>query len=465
MDSGHKSHDASRRRFLKLIGSVAAGSTVSGWGGASGSEGASGRTPARTPTNLVVILADDVGSECLGSYGGTSYDTPHLDALAAGGMQFGNFYSTPMCVPSRISLMTGTYGFRNYERSQELAEEFDPTREPTFGNVLSDRGYATCVTGKWQMCEFDKPGNSDHATRCGFDEHCLWAWQLGGQLRSRYFDPVVWQNGARKDTLTGRYGPDVYCDYLIDFIVRNRKGPFLAYYPMALAHGPFSPTPDSSLFKRMLYQMPVQVYRRIRPTFFVDQIAYLDKLVGRIVAALDSNGLRENTLLMFLTDNGTPAQVISWKGNKRVPGGKGTVTDRGTRVPCIASWPATIAPGSRCDDLIDLSDILPTLVQVAGQSLPSGFPVDGRSFAPQLAGEPGNPREWAYIGSARWEGRTESRAVRSRRWKLLDSGELFDMLNDPDEERPILRTGGADAAAARKRLQSLLDSLTLREQG
>jgi arylsulfatase A len=409
-------------------------------------------------------MADDVGSECLGCYGGTSYETPHLDALAGGGMRFESFFSTPMCVPSRISLMTGTYGFRNYERSKELSEALDPGREPTFGNVLSGLGYETCVAGKWQMCEFDQPGYADHATRCGFDEHCLWAWRSNGELLSRYFDPVIWQNGARNDQLAGRYGPDVYCDYLIDFILRNRNRPFFAYYPMALAHGPFSPTPDSSLLKRMLYQMPVQVYRRVRPTFFVDQVAYLDKLVGRIVAALDANGLRENTLLVFLTDNGTPGQVVSFKGDDRVPGGKGTATDRGTNVPLIASWPGMIEPGSSCNDLTDLSDVLPTLVQVAGRSLPAGSPVDGRSFAPQLAGEPGSPREWAYIGSTRWEGLKAPRALRSRRWKLLDNGELFDMENDPDEQAPILPGGeGAEAAAARERLRSLLDSLAVRD--
>lgn len=187
----------------------------------SGSAAEAGRPP-----NIVLILADDMGYECLGAYGGTSYKTPHLDKLAAGGMRFDYCFSQPLCTPSRVELMTGLYNQRNYVRFAYL----DP-KAVTFAHLLKKAGYATGIAGKWQLENgFGGP------KQFGFDEHFL--WQLTTR-RSRYPNPVLEKDGKVIEYTNGEYGPDVVNDYVCDFIERHKDRPFLAYYPMMLTHGPF----------------------------------------------------------------------------------------------------------------------------------------------------------------------------------------------------------------------------------
>ncbi len=401
------------------------------------------------PPNIVLILADDLGAECLNSYGGTSYRTPNLDALARSGVRFTNAFSTPLCSPSRVELMTGRYGFRTgWTRLIEGKDDYlDPRKETTFARVLKAAGYATAVAGKWQLCGFDR--HPDHAREIGFDESCLWSWVLDRGKTSRYWDPGVWQDGAERKDVAARYGPDVYREFLIDFMTRHRDGPFFAYYPMALVHGPFEPTPDGA-------KAPDD--RRARrgrgdPAHFADMVAYMDKEVGEIVAALDRGGLLEDTLILFTGDNGTPRQITSMLGETPLPGGKGQMTDAGTRVPLIASWKGTIAPGRVCEDLINFCDVLPTFVDVAGAKRPDGVTIDGRSFAPQLFGKPGTPRDWVFVRLG------DRRFVRDRRWKLHGDGRLHDMRADPLERTPQPADAGGDANEARHRLRGVMDRL------
>ena len=411
-----------RRTFLKAVGLGALGAAL-------------GAAAPRRKANVVLIMADDHGDECLGCNGGTSYRTPHLDRLAAAGTRFTHAYCTPLCSPTRVEIMTGRYGFRNYKGWGVL----DP-KERTFGHVLRKAGYATCVSGKWQLCEFHKPENADHPHRAGFDEHCVWTWHYQGKKPSRYWDPWIWQDGRLRDDLKGQYGPDVHRDFLVDFITRHKDRPFFAYYPMNLVHGPFVRTPDS------------QGKARKKGGYYADMVAYLDQCVGAVVAALDRLGLRERTLVLFTGDNGTPKGIHSKMGDLTVPGGKGQMTDAGCHVPFIARWPGTTPAGRACDDLIDFSDVLPTLAELAGAPLPEGVTLDGRSFAPQLRGEPGTPRAWVYIQL------NKQRAARDKRWKLHGDGKLFDTAADPFEKTP-LQPGDPDADAARPRLQAVLDSL------
>ena len=417
-----------RRKFLTTIGlGAAAGAARRGLFAAD--------QPKEKP-NVVLIMADDLGYECLGCNGGTSYQTPTLDALARTGTRFTHAFCTPLCSPTRNLIMTGRYNFRNYRGWGTL----DP-KETTFGHLLRAAGYATCVSGKWQLCRFDKPGNADHPKRAGFDEHCVWTWHYKGKKPSRYWDPFIWQDGKFRDDLKGKYGPDVHCDFIVDFIERHKAQPFLAYYPMNLVHAPFVRTPDSKQGKK-------------KGGHFADMVAYLDKCVGRVVATLDRLGLRERTLILFTGDNGTPRGIRSKLGDTAFPGGKGRMTDAGTHVPLLANWTGTTPAGRACGDLIDFSDVLPTLAAIAGAPLPEGVTLDGRSFLPQLRGEPGTPRDWVFIQL------NNKRAIRDKRWKLHHDGRLYDLDADPFEKSPI---GPADAneaaAAARTRLQAALDSL------
>ena len=425
-----------------------------------GSAGESADAP-----NIIFIMADDLGAECFGSYGGTSYRTPNIDAIAAAGMRFENAYSMPLCGPSRACVLSGRYPFRSGVAASQGIRGFEvpwgrgPKPEITFGNLLRDAGYATAMAGKWAMCQFDK--SPDHAIECGFDEYCLWPKFYAEKFTKRYWTPTVFEDGRLHADVKDTFGPDRYCDYLIRFMRRNKDRRFLLYYPMALIHGPLESPPgfegdgeeDRSKNGSAREASPL----------FKANVEYMDRLVGRIVDAVDELDLGRRTLILFTADNGTEPQVLSTLGDRVVKGGKFTISDEGTRVPFVARWVGTIEPGRVSDDMIDLTDILPTFAELAGAPVPTDRIIDGRSFAPQLRGEPGHPRQWVYLeGPLKRpvDGEvTLIRSVRDREWRLDQAGNLFDMSDryDPQLVEPGAR--GPEAASARKRLQAAMDSV------
>ena len=395
--------------------------------------------------NLIVILADDLVYETLGANGGTSYKTPVLDSLAAKGARFTHCYVQPLCTPTRVQLMTGIYNVRNYVRFGYL----DP-QAVTFANILKQAGYSTCITGKWQLGQ-----DRELPRKFGFDEACLWQHT---RRPPRYANPGLEINGVEKDYTHGEYGPDLVNDYAMDFLARRKDGPFFLYYPMMLTHGPYQATPDSPAWD------PKAIGENVnrKPEHFGDMVAYMDKLIGKLVARLDALGLRENTLILFIGDNGTGRGTPSNMGARIVIGGKGTTTAAGMHVPLIANWPGRIAPATGCRDLVDSTDILPTLCAAAGVPVPAALKIDGRSFLPQLRGEQGQPRDWVYSWySPRQGGNTTVREFAfNHRFKLYRTGELYDLLKDAEGKQPLDTKGSkldADATAAVKLLQSPLD--------
>ncbi|MEX0359720.1 MAG: sulfatase-like hydrolase/transferase, partial [Allomuricauda sp.] len=281
--------------------------------------------------NIILIMADDLGYETLGVYGINSYKTPNLDRLAAEGMRFDHCYSTPLCTPSRVQLMTGKYNFRNYIGFGLL----DP-KEKTFGHYMQEAGYKTLVAGKWQLL-----GNEHQQTlagnkvgslpeNAGFDDFCLWQVDQRG---SRYKDPLLTIKGEGAKEFKGEFGPDVFVDYINAFMSKNKDNPFFVYYPMVLTHDPFVPTPDNQEFGGFDSQSKIN-----DPKYFDEMVGYMDKLVGRIVNATESLGIRENTLILFIGDNGTDRDVTSLINSEPLKGEKGYTTDAGTHVPFIANW-------------------------------------------------------------------------------------------------------------------------------
>ena len=377
--------------------------------------------------NVLLIFADDVGREVLGCYGGESYETPHIDALAQAGTRFNHCYSMPVCHPSRICLMTGKYPavLDNPQWGSFPAEQ----EGRTFAALLKKSGYATAVAGKWQLSLMKD--DLQQPARMGFDEWSLFGWHEG----PRYHDPMIYQNGRLRTDTTGKYGPDLYVDFLIDFIRRNQAGPFFAYYSMALCH---DVTDDIG--------EPVPYGPDGRWLSYEEMAEDMDRQVGRLVAALDDMQLRDNTLILFTTDNGTAAssylkyengtfirpKVFSKIDGRLVQGGKGQLTDWGTRVPLIANWPGHVEVGSVCDDLIDFSDFLPTLAGLANAPLPENSPINGHSFTGSLLGNGKTSRIWAYS-----EGGSQRCFLRTQRYKLYSSGEFFDMKSDPNEQQPL----------------------------
>lgn len=399
--------------------------------------------------NIILIMADDIGIDGFRCYGGESYETPRIDELAATGLKFTHAYSQPLCTPTRVQIMTGQYNHRNWTYFGIL----DP-QETTFGHRMQTAGYKTFIAGKWQLQSYDPPnwpnaerrrGTGMKVADAGFDEYSLFhAWETEDK-GSRYPDPTMDNNGML-ETFEGEYGEDIWVQKITDFIDRNHEDdePLFIYYPMALPHWPFNPTPDSEA-----WQDPSRRFEE-STEFFPDMMIYMDKLVGQLVDHLDDVGIRENTLLMFYSDNGTDRRITSTMNGVEIQGGKAYPIQSGVRVPLIASWPGTISPGV-CEDLVDASDFVPTLAGLARLKVEAWWEQDGQSFLPQLYGEAHpNPREavfcW-YDPRPGWDKEKFDRSVFAldKNYKRYRDGRLMQI--DPILPIETEITGELDEAA------------------
>jgi arylsulfatase A-like enzyme len=417
--------------------------------------------PARP--NVILIMADDLGIEGLGCYGGKSYRTPHLDRLAADGLRFTHAYSQPLCTPTRVQLMTGKYNHRNWRCFGVL----DP-QERTFGHLMRAAGYRTCIAGKWQLYSYDPPDYPGAEKRrgtgmlprdAGFESYSLFHALHTEDKGSRYANPTFLRDGTLHQAVDGKYGEDLAVEFIGEFLERHRGEPTFVYYPMALPHWPMVPTPQSAAWSDTARRLEADV------RYFPDMVAYMDELVGRLVQRVDDLGLREQTLILFYSDNGTDRRIVSRLGAEEVQGGKGEPTQNGIRVPLIARWPGKVNPGT-CSDLIDATDFLPTLAELARHPLPPDGGAEGLSFAGSLQGNPSRRTRdscffW-YDPRPGWDKEKRSRYVFAldHEHKLFSDGRLFAISGEGFTERPIDRTEqNSAAAAARARLQQVIDRM------
>jgi len=431
-------------------------------------------TETKRRPNIVLIMSDDLGYEAIGANGGTSYATPVLDSMATAGARFENAHVQPLCTPTRVQLMTGKYNFRNYIGFGLIAPD-----EITFGHIFSEAGYKTCISGKWQLHSYNPPdempemrSKGQKIEDAGFDEFCVWHPHHTEDKGSRYKDPIIYENGKFLENTQGEYGEDIFADYIIDFMERNQDDPFFVYFPMALTHRPLEPTPDSPEFDEFIPPSNETLGGRTwaelegwedDPRYYKDMVEYHDKVIGRVNDKLAELGIAEDTLVIYVGDNGSPVEVCSVvHSHTEICGGKGLTVDRGTHVPLIASWPGTIPEGHVESDLIDSSDFLPTILDAAGITPPDEYLMDGRTFLPQLKGEKGNSRDWVYFHFEPMSGRNSrfARYVRNHDYKLYDDGRLFDLSADAEEEFPFTASNdNDDRAAARKQLAPIFDQM------
>ena len=393
--------------------------------------------PVNKP-NIIFILADDLGIGCVSSYGADHFKTPNIDELAKGGLRFDRCYASPLCGPSRALLMTGRYAYHTGMTGNETGDLLKPANETMMPRMLKPAGYVTAQCGKWSQLPL-QPGN------WGFDEY------LRFQASGKYWNT---QSGAKNYTLNGQqvplkdgeYLPDRMQKFVVDFITRHQDQPFYVYYSLSHVHAQILPTPDTVPGTKDPF------------TIYQDNVTYMDKLVGNLVAELDRLKLRENTLILFAGDNGTARpwyRRCTINGGKNLSGHKATMLECGSLVPCIANWPDKVPSGKVTEGLINICDFYPTLAQISGAKLPAGVSIDGKDFTPQLLGQSAQwPRDWIFVELGQhWYDRNAG-------WKLDESRQLFDMHGAPFSE-PLIPADSNDAAAlaARSHLQRVLDEL------
>jgi len=419
--------------------------------------------------NIVFILADDLGFAEISANGSDRYQTPHIDSLAKTGIRFSRFYTAPLCGPSRALILTGRYAFRTGAVTQDACASIVRTGERAevmIPTVLKRAGYTTAMIGKWGQL---LPAGD--AAEWGFDHMmsfkasgvywnkaaaATWVKKYGldgdkfgeGGVRA---NPGPYNLDAKKLTMADHeYMPDLMHKDAMAFINENKERPFFLYYSLAQVHSQILPTPDSAppapgLDAAARY---AQVYR--------DNITYMDKLVGKLLAELERLKLRDNTVVLFMGDNGTAKANADHAtiGGRRLIGQKGGMEEGGGLVPLFISWRGVTPAGRLNENVADASDLLPTFAELAGAPLPQNRVIDGKSLLPQIKGETKSPRTWAFTQLG------ESYHVREAGWKLNQSGQLFDMKNAPFEEIPVpADSNDAAAVAARARLTAALAEL------
>ena len=385
------------------------------------------------PPNVILIMADDMGAETLGCFGHKYNQTPHLDAMASSGILFKNCISQPLCTPSRVKIMTGLYNYRNYEYFGYLN-----SNQYTFGNLFSDQGYATCIAGKWQLNglayknEIADWNNPSRPIQFGFQEYCLWQLTKSRGEGERYADPLLEQNGEVLSRNKDDYGPDIFCDFILDFIQRKKDQPFFVYYPMVLVHDPFVPTPDSKAWKED------SIRYKNDTTYFKDMVEYTDKIVGKIITQLQDLEIEEETLIIFTGDNGTHPSIFSTTQTGIIQGAKGNTISAGVHVPLIMQWGDQIKAPFTYEGLIEFSDFFATFADLLNVEAES----DGKSFLNLLEGEKEySPRETAFVHyDPRWGknvNKYRNQFVQTDAFKLYQDGRFFHISSDRLEQNNL----------------------------
>ena len=331
--------------------------------------------------NIIFILLDDLGKEWISCYGADSIQTPIIDGLAKQGMKFTNAYSMPQCTPSRVTLLTGQYpynnGWVNHYDVPRLGHggRYDPVLNPSFAKRMKKAGYATCIAGKWQLNDFRL--EPEILVETGFDEYCMWTGgENGSESRDasqlRYWDPYIHTKTGSK-TYKGQFGEDIFSDFIIDFMKRNKDNPMMVYYPMCLPHGPLTTTPLEPNAPREEQHSAM--------------VRYADVILNKLVTALEDLKIRDNTIIVWTTDNGSGRPFTGYIDEKPVKGGKMYVTENGINAPFVVNCPGLVPEGVVTDALVDFTDILPTFCELAGVEPDANFKYDGKSFAPLILGQ------------------------------------------------------------------------------
>lgn len=382
----------------------------------------------KSPPNIILIMADDLGYEGLSCFGNTEIQTPHLDQLAAQGVRFTQYYAnSTVCTPTRAALLTGRYQQRSGLEGVIYVK--GPTRqvgmplpESTIAELLKKQGYATGIMGKWHL-GYQK---EFFPTEQGFDE--FYGYVSGNiDFHSHYDNAGIYDWWHNQDSLVEEgYVTDLITQHSIDFIEKNHQQPFFLYIPHEAPHAPFQGRNDKG------YRFPGEDFSYYGPVedkaaAYREMVEVMDEGVGQIMAKLKERELDQNTLVIFISDNGAER---NYGHNGSLRGWKTNLFEGGIRVPGIAWWPGKIS--AKVSDTPVMSfDWMPTFLSLSGGTLPEDLKLDGQDLSGLLLQNeplPSRPLFWRYRGQ---------KVIRDGPWKLLvDEKEgpmLFNLQADPNE--------------------------------
>lgn len=393
--------------------------------------------------NLILIVTDDQGYGDLSAHGNPHLRTPHLDQLRAEGTALDRFYVSPVCSPTRASLMTGRYNYRTGVVDTYIGRSMMHASERTLAEMLRDSGYRTGIFGKWHLGDTYPLRAMDQ----GFEESLV---NRGGGIGqpsdppdNGYFNPRLQHNGEEKP-FTG-YCTDIITSAAIDYMRREDPRPFFVYLTPVTPHTPLQVDPAyvQPFLDMGLDEKTAKVY---------GMIVNIDENVGRLLAALEEDGRAGNTLVVFITDNGPQQMEGARRHSAGMRGAKGEVYEGGIRVPCLLRWPGVIPAGASLTDVAAHIDLLPTLLEAAGRPLGDAANIDGRSLWSRVLGGPPLPERFVY---AQWHRGDEPEAHRnaaviSSRFKLVNGTELYDLAADPSESNDISGANPEEAARLRE---------------
>lgn len=391
--------------------------------------------------NVVLIITDDQGYGDIGAHGNEMIRTPHLDRLHGESVRLTNFHVDPTCAPTRSSLMTGRYSTRTGVWHTIMGRSLMDTRELTLAEVFAANGYRTGMFGKWHLGDNYPLRPQDQGFETVVCHGGGGVTQTPDWWGNDYFDDIYLRNG-RPEQFVG-YCTDVWFREASRFITENAEEPFFCYLSTNAPHGPY--LVDDS------YRQPYLDAGVPEPmASFYGMITNIDENLGRLMALLDEKGLAKDTILIFMSDNGTAAGVARgrrqpdpdrWKGfNAGMRGQKGSEYDGGHRVPFFLRYPAGgLNDGRDVDTLTAHIDVLPTLVDLCGLKRPDGPAIDGQSVAGLITGEMKNLDRTLFVHSQRIEMPEKWRkcSVMTQRWRLVNGKELFDMQADPGQTSDV----------------------------
>jgi len=442
-----------RRSFLKALGMGAASLAFPGCSGTFGR--AAGDVSAEKP-NIVIALCDDLGYGDLGCYGHPHIETPKLDRLAAEGMKLTDCYAAaPVCSPARAGMLTGRTPYRCgiYDWIPNKNRMHLKKQELTVATLLKRAGYATCHVGKWH-CN----GKFNSAEQPQPDDHGFEYWfSTQNNARPTHHNPKNFvRNGQSVGQLEG-YSSQLIVQEAIDWLNNHwdKERPFCLFVWFHAPHEPIATGPEF-----------MEMYRGRKEAVYYGNVTQMDHEFGRLMKTLDKMGLRENTFVMFASDNG-PETLNRYRSAHRSFGSPGPLRgmklhmyEGGIRVPGIIRWPGRVRPGIICDEPVNGTDILPTLCAMAGVKVPTDRPIDGTSILPIFEGKKLRRNVPLYWRFDRALSKPFTAAMREGDWKILADKkmtkfELYNLRKDIAEEHNLAASEPRRLAAMKKRLVEL----------